>query len=133
MASADVKRPKRQSGPSHNARAMQLYRDLGFRVGKTEQRLPIPGKFITQDLFGCIDFLAIKRGVGIVGIQATSDDNHSHRVVKAKAEPALRDWLESGGRFEVCSFGMKCSDGRGSRKVWAPRRQELTVTDLVTP
>jgi hypothetical protein len=117
---------------SPTSRALALYRELGFKIEKVEQRLPIPGKYVTRDLFNCIDLVAVKPGVGVVGIQATSGANHAARVAKAKAEECLRVWIESGGRFEVVSFSAKCSDGRGSRKVITPRREELRIEDLTT-
>lgn len=130
-----TKSPKKPAKKSPTARALELYRDLGFRIEKVEQRLAIPGKSVTRDLFNVIDLIAIKPGVGIVGVQATGGEggNHAARRNKAKAEPALREWLESGGRFEVVSFAKRCSNGRGSRKVVTPRREELTLEQLDTP
>lgn len=73
---------------SPTARALELYRSLGFAVDKVEQRLP--HCFITRDLFNCLDLVAMKEGVGIVGVQVTSGDNHAARKTKICAEPLMR-------------------------------------------
>lgn len=120
----------KSKGPSPTARAMKFYRELGFLIEKVEQRLP--HCFITRDLFNVIDLVAIKPGVGIVGVQATSGANHASRRTKALAEPLLRKWFESGGRFEVISFAERCIAGPGSKKKWTPRRDEVSVDELTS-
>jgi hypothetical protein len=81
-----------------------------------------------QDLLGCIDILALYPGVGIVGVQVTSGANHAARRTKSLAEPRLRTWLESGGRFEVWSYSKR--GGRSHAKRWTLRREEITLDHL---
>jgi len=80
-----------------------------------------------HDLFGVIDIVACTPN-GILGIQATSGDNHAARVAKSLAEPRLFKWFESGGRFEIWSFAKR--GGRGKRKLWALRIDSVTVERL---
>ena len=110
---------------SPTQRALKQLRDLGFTCGivekwnmHTKQR---------QDLFGCIDLICVRDGVGIVGVQATSGTNHSARREKSIAEPRLREGLEAGGRFEIVSFSKRGE--RGKRKLWTMRREELVLQD----
>jgi hypothetical protein len=42
------------------ARSTKFLRDHGFSVCRVEQRLPIPGKFVTKDAFGFGDLLAMR-------------------------------------------------------------------------
>lgn len=73
---------------------------------------------IRQDLFGCIDIVAITPS-GITGIQACAGSSHAARVAKSIAEPRLRAWLEAGARFEVWSWTKR--GARGKRKTWTLR------------
>jgi hypothetical protein len=115
---------------SPTSRALRDLRQLGFIADKVEQRLP--KCFITRDLFGCIDIVAVREGVGILGVQATSNNggNHSARRIKAIAEPRLRNWLLAGGRFEIWSYAKQ--GARGERKIWTLRRDPVTLDDLGT-
>lgn len=99
----------------------RLKRD-GWTAGIVEKRNP-KMKFKTHDFLGCIDIIACRPGEGIFGIQACADASHATRRTKAIAEPKLREWLESGGRFQVWSWGKK--GGRGERKLWTVRVEEI--------
>lgn len=108
---------------SPTARTLRYCREeLGWVVQVVEKWNPYAR--IRQDLFGCIDIVAIA-GDAIVGIQATSDANHASRVTKAMQEPRLRAWLAAGALFEVWSWGKKGPAGK--RKIWTPRREPLEL------
>ena len=65
---------------SPTSRSLAHLRKLGFTVGITEKWNPYA--HIRQDLFGCIDMVAIKKDVkGVLGIQTTSDTNIAHRCI----------------------------------------------------
>ena len=51
-------------------------------MGNVEKR--IPHTFISQDLYGFIDLLAIRDPDGLMGIQATSYNNASSRMKKIR-------------------------------------------------
>lgn len=95
-----------------------------------------PHARVRQDLFGCIDVLAIVPAeeecplLGlprIIGIQACAGSSHAARRTKALAEPRLRAWLAAGARFEVWSWSKR--GGRGKRKLWQLRAESLTAAD----
>lgn len=113
---------------SPTQRALAELRKLGFTAAVVEKWNP--HAHIRQDLFGCIDIIAVFPGFGILAVQATSGEggNHAARRAKAISEPRLRKWLESGGRFEVWSF--RKAGERGKRKLWAMRRDPVVLDDL---
>ena len=83
---------------------------------------------IRQDLFGCIDIVALVPGQAVLGIQATSGSNVSSRVTKSKATPAIRRWLESGALFEVWGWTQPTK----TRRTWALRVVTLSLHDFPT-
>lgn len=85
-----------------------------------------PHARIRQDLFGCIDVLAIAPS-GLLGIQACAGASHAARRTKALAEPRLRAWLDAGARFEVWSWAKR--GARGKRKTWTLREEAVTFAD----
>lgn len=111
------------------ARALAELRKMGFTAGVVEKWIPQMKRRV--DLFGIIDLIAVMPGVGILGVQATSGSNHAARIAKANAEPRLKTWLASGGRFEVWSFAKQ--GARGKRKVWVLRREEIKPLDGYNP
>jgi hypothetical protein len=90
-----------------------------------------PHARIRQDLFGCIDVLAVSETGGILGVQACAAASHAARRAKAIAEPSLLAWLRAGGRFQVMSW--RKAGARGKRKLWAARVEEITLASLGLP
>jgi hypothetical protein len=76
-----------------------------------------PHARIRQDLFGCIDIVAVTTVV--IGVQACAASSHSARVKKSMAEPKLLPWLRAGAMFWVVSWGKKGK--RGEPKRWTKR------------
>lgn len=103
------------------ARTLKLARELGFEAGVVERY----NSFTKQryDLYGCIDLILMKPGVGIIGVQACAGSSHAARRSKIMAEPRMRTWIESGGRLEIWSFSKRGE--RGKRKTWTVRREEI--------
>lgn len=99
-----------------SARSTKWLRDLGFIVCKVEQRLPIPGKFITRDAFNIGDLLVAKEGFGIALVQVTSMSNLAARERNAREIPELPKWLAAGGKFLMHGWAKK--GPRGKRKTW---------------
>lgn len=110
------------SKPSPTSRTLAKLRELGFTAQVVERWNPHAR--IRQDLFGCIDVIAIRPGVGIVGIQACAGASHAARVAKMKAEPRLAEWVESGGKAECWSWAKQ--GPRGKQKTWTLRREVIT-------
>ena len=114
-----------------------------------------PHARIRQDLFGCIDILAVtpptlgdrdachceawsetecacggyQAMLGfpgrIIGIQACAGSSHAARVAKAKAEPRLKAWLDAEAKFVIWSWSKR--GPRGKRKTWVLREEEVRL------
>lgn len=107
---------------SPTARTLALLRCEGYTAQVVERWNPHAR--IRQDLFGVIDVVAIRADeTGVLGIQATSGDNVSARLHKAKDAEALRTWLAAGNRFEV--WGWRKVKGR-----WTVRKVPITLADF---
>lgn len=120
-------------------RALKDLRELGYTAQVVEKRVPY--KNITQDLFGCIDIVAMRRGTvktalgwattpssGIVGIQVCAGASHAVRREKILDEPRARLWLQCGGSVEIWSYAKR--GARGKRKTWQLRRESITLADF---
>ena len=86
-----------------------------------------PHARIRQDLFGCIDIVAVGDGMRVTGIQACAGASVAARLKKAMAEPRLKLWLNSGGTFEV--WGWRKVGKAGKRKTWAVRKVSVCLVD----
>jgi hypothetical protein len=123
----NTKRAKRR-GPSPTARTLAFARKRGWDIGVVEQR--IPRTFITRDLFGFIDLVAMDDQPGLLAIQATSDNGGNAaarcaKIVDDEHRPAAVRWLSSGLRLEVWAFGKRGAAGTAKR--WRLRRQRATL------
>jgi hypothetical protein len=101
------------------ARTLAECRKRGWLAQTVEQRLP--HTFITRDLFGFIDVVALDGKAGLLGIQATSSGNMPARVAKIREEcaEASARWLEAGNRIVVWGWAKR---GKvGARKLWTLR------------
>ena len=125
---------------SPTARTLATLRAMDYLAEKVEQRLPIPGRFVTRDFGGFGDILAAHPGRGILLVQATSRPNVNARINKitladlpgkSPKHPAMRmnpvrlnviRWLAAGGRAEVWGWYKK-----GSR--WNYRRVLFFLPD----
>ncbi len=112
--------PKSKTTPT--ARTLAELRRLGYLAEVVERRLP--RCFITKDLFGIIDVLAIREGE-VLGVQCTSGSNLAARVTKALATPELRNWFAAGCAFEACGWRKSVRSGR-----WELTRRPLTLDDF---
>lgn len=108
------------SKPSPTSRSLAECRRRGWIAQVVEKWNPHAR--VRQDLFGCIDIVAVQEGQ-ILGIQACAGSSHAARRDKALAEPRLRAWLDAGARFEVWSWAKQ--GPRGKRKTWTLRREEV--------
>lgn len=109
---------------SPTSRSLKHLRNQGYLAEKVEQRLPIPGKFVTRDLFNFIDIVAVHPELKlIIGVQATSGSNMAKRRSKIDAEPRARAWKLAGGFIRLHGWAKK--GARGERKLWTLREEEL--------
>jgi hypothetical protein len=82
-----------------------------------------PHARIRQDLFGCIDIVAITPE-GILGIQACAGASHAARAAKMRAEPRTLAWLKAGAFLSVWSWSKR--GPRAGRKLWTLRAEVIT-------
>jgi hypothetical protein len=109
-----------------SARSLKYLRDREVPVCRVEQRLPIPGKFVTKDAFGFGDLLAIFNGsFGITLIQVTSTSNLNAREKKLRAISEHEKWLQAGGT--ILLHGWAKQGPRGKRKRWILTEREIVL------
>lgn len=89
-------------------RSISLLKGQGYLVSIVERWNPFAK--IRQDLYGCIDLLAIGNGETLA-IQVTSKSNMSARIKKIQDNEALPVMLSSGWRVIVHGWG-KGKNGR---------------------
>jgi hypothetical protein len=93
-----VAKKKRKKAQSCNDLSVKYLTRLGYLCHIVEKR--IPGTFITKDMYGFIDILAVRPGE-ILGVQSTSWDHVSHRVNKIAEHENVGRVRESGMRIVV--------------------------------
>ena len=123
--------PKKKGGRaagSPTVRSLKRLREAGWLADKVEQRLAMPGHFVTKDLFGFGDILAVNEDLGVLIVQTTSGDNVSKRLRKMDTPPeegepdvraALIRCLRAG--IHVEAHGWAKRGLRGERKLWKCR------------
>ena len=112
---------------SPTSRTLAALRKDGWIAEKVEQRLPIPGRFVTRDMGGFADGVAWRPDYGILAWQATSGSNVSSRLNKIAVNEKARDWILAGGLLQV--WGWRKAGDRGARKTWQVRVVALMVED----
>lgn len=109
---------------SPTARSLALLRKDGWIAEVVERYNSFSRK--RTDFIGVIDILSFKPSEkGALGIQATSDGNGTARISKAMQEPKLKAWLQSGGLFQVWSWGKHGK--RGKRKTYKRSRWSVEL------
>jgi hypothetical protein len=124
------------------ARTIGHLRLLGWFAEKVEQRLPIPGQFVTRDYGGFGDVLGAHPHGGILMVQVTVRSAVPVHVSKVTAETMIRKikgevvevpneirdslviWLSAGGRFEIHGWDKPAATNR-----WRFRRIVFDYAD----
>lgn len=91
--------------------SLDFLNKCGWVCQIVEKRLPIPGKFVTQDCFGIADILAYHPRHGIALIQTTTAHNMEARRKKILASPHFQRWKDAGGHFILHGWGKKGCEG----------------------
>ena len=113
---------------SPTERTLRWLRKQGFVADVVERRLP--HAFITKDLFGCIDIVALKEGwKGAYGLQVTSASHLQERIRKILAEPRAKLWVEAGNHLWIVGWAKQGAVGK--RKLWTPHVVVLAATDFI--
>ena len=100
---------------SPTQRSKQYLEKLGYRVAIVEKWNAFAKRRI--DLFQCIDLLAIRPGMPVLGVQCTSHSNLANRV--AKCTELGQDWLATGSTQLECWAFRKL---KGQREMQLDRR-----------
>lgn len=104
-------------------RTLIWLRKQGYTCDVVERR--VARSFVTRDLFGCLDLVAIRDGEsGVLGVQTTSAQHLAERVTKVQAEPRAALWLSCGNRIMVIGWKQETT----GRKLWTPKIVTLTPT-----
>lgn len=98
-------------------RSMAHLRSAGYRVAVVERWNPRAR--IRQDLFGCIDLLAIKEGETLA-VQTTSGSNVAARVKKIAEAEAIGDIRAAGWAFHVHGWR------KNSKGKWVLRVEDVS-------
>lgn len=142
MTDAEFKRslmpeikPKRKKRTMPSERSMRLLRKEFWTVAMVERWNPwagppdpVTGKptGIRQDLFGCIDLVAVKaEAKGVLAVQATSMSNLTARINKAFGLPITKIWLQAGNRFEFHGWVKRPVTKKRKREIWEVARREI--------
>lgn len=98
-------------------RSMAHLKAQGYRVAVVERWNPHVR--IRQDLFGCIDLLAIKEGETLA-VQTTSGSNVAARVKKIAEAEAIGDIRAAGWAFHVHGWR------KNSKGKWVLRVEDVS-------
>lgn len=106
-----------------------MYRDLGYRVVKTEYS----SRGLRHDLLGFIDGLGLAFNETI-GLQACGGGDfleHYRKITIDKREDAIT-WLLAGNAIHLVGWRKVLRPGAkpGTRKTWQPRVQRITLSDF---
>ena len=92
---------KRTAKAPVNQMTLDYCRTQGWLIGWTEYKVRYN---ITKDLFGFIDFVAIRPGTkGVLALQVTTFENRLARIKKICTETreAAESWVLAGNQIEV--------------------------------
>ena len=122
---------------SHTQRTLAALRKSGLVPAVVERwnpHAPRPGggRGIRQDLFGCIDILALDPAGGpILAVQSTGQDYAGHmRKLLGERRAMVRLWLLSGNALELWAWRKVKVKRGGKAKRWAPRIRVLSLSDV---
>jgi len=110
---------KRKPKAPVNKMTLDRCKRSGWLVGRTEYKVRWN---ITKDLFGFIDFVAIRPDhVGVLALQVTTFGNRLDRLRKIVGEGCMNEaaaWLKAGNQIEVWGWKRPTTKRRG----WALKR-----------
>ena len=117
---------------SPTQRTLRALRDQGMVCGIVERFNPYAGLHgLRQDLFGCIDIIALDPQRGVLGIQSCGQafSEHKRKLLEERCQE-VTDWLSTPGTvFELWGW-RKVKFKRGGRAMrWRPRLAQLTLED----
>lgn len=103
-------------------RSLKRCREAGYVTGLTEHFNPFVK--IRQDLYGFIDFVAMKPGKPLLAVQVCNTHAPEH-IVKVCTHPNAKIWLQTGNRIVIHSW---VEHSKSGKKTW---ELDLTRIELV--
>ena len=123
--------PKRR-GTSPTQRTLHFVRQNGGVIDVAEkwvsfhQRRDNPGPpGVRRDLFGFIDLIELRPGVGIVAIQCSGTSGHAEHKRKILSCECFEDWVRCGGLVELWSWRKVKKVRGGKQMIWQPRIEQI--------
>lgn len=121
---------------SKTALTIRELRARGFFAQNVEKR--IPKSFITKDLFGWLDLVAVHPDHrGVLGVQVTTDTNrnkHYQKLRDPSVNAPLTAWLKAGNSIVMWSWAKKKErnkDGSWAKRGrWRFRELPVVLEDL---
>jgi len=136
MSSPAAKKPKKKKKFNANGATIKWLEAAGWTADIVEYR--IPKTWITRDLFGCIDILAVHPEKKIIGgFQATADSvvrgktcrsNGLARLRKLLTSEKAKLFVQSGGRLSLVVWSEQ-TDQHGD-VTWQPTVSVVTLEDF---
>jgi hypothetical protein len=118
---------------SPTQRTLAEIRKQGHRAGIVEKFNRFVGPHgIRQDLFGCIDILALDHSRGVIGIQSTGQAFREHELAMLgeKAKDCV-DWLKTPGAHLELWGWRKLKVKRGGKAMkWEIRKRVFKLEDF---
>ncbi len=115
---------------SPTQRTLRALRDQGLVCAIVERFNPYAGPHgIRQDLFGCIDIIALDSQRGVVGIQPCGQAFSEHKnKLLGERNQEVTDWLSTPGtKLELWGW-RKVKLKRGGKAMrWKPRLASITL------
>lgn len=110
---------------------MKLCREYEWYPWKVERWIERAKKRL--DLYGCIDVLAVRPGLPLLGIQSCANSSVAAHLEKIRnlegpSREAIAIWLDQGLGLEVWGWAKKGPAGK--RKTWQVRRVEVLPEDV---
>ncbi len=114
---------------SPTTRSLNRLRKRGWTPGIVERRC---GKFVTVDLWGFVDIIAMKLGEIPVLIQTTTGSNLAARRTKIYASEKAALALQSGFRIVLHGWRQLKVKRGGKATVWTLREEEVTLAQIMS-
>ena len=118
------------AGLSPTQRTLRALRDQGIVCAIVERFNPYAGPHgIRQDLFGCIDIIALDPERGVIGVQSCGQDFSGHRTkLLEERTQEVTEWLSTPGTELELWGWRKVKLNRGGKAMrWKPRLARLTL------
>lgn len=120
------------AGLSPTQRTLKALREQGLVCGIVERFNPYAGPHgIRQDLFGCIDIIALDPERGVIGVQSCGQSFSEHKKkLLIERNQEVRDWLITPGTSLELWGWRKVKLKRGGKAMrWKPRLGVLALED----